>query len=172
MVVLTLLIVLLLCCRRKVVPRCWSPIQKLVILIEAKIMFNSVLRACMQTFLSISIMLFFSVRQLNFSSPDGIGDIFLVVLVSTYLLGFTCWSINFLSRNKENLKKPAFKQRYDSIYQNVDYDKSGALWNIFYFLTRRIAMAIVICLLQFSLVVQVMVSDVLCTLMLAYMIKV
>lgn len=116
LLLLGLLIALVLFCRNKVVPRCWSPIQKLVALLEAKIMFNSVIRACLQTFLATSIVLFYTVRQLNFSSPEGISDIFLVVLVTVYIFGFTFGSLKFIRKHSDDLRTPSFKQRFDSFY--------------------------------------------------------
>lgn len=104
LLLLGLLIALVLFCRNKVVPRCWSPIQKLVALLEAKIMFNSVIRACLQTFFATSIVLFYTVRQLNFSSPEGISDIFLVVLVTVYIFGFTFGSLKFIRKHSDDLR--------------------------------------------------------------------
>lgn len=66
------------------------------------------------------------------------------------------------------LPDPAFKAKYDSLYQNLDYYKVKALPNTFWFLSRRLAFSAVIVFCTKSIVLQVMLADVLSTLLLVY----
>ena len=70
------------------------------------------------------------------------------------------------------MRTPQFKSKYDSLYQNLDYYKKEALWSTSFFLLRRILFAGVIVFCEGSLVAQVVLSDILCTLLLIFLILV
>ena len=67
-IVLGLLILLLVFCARKVLPKCCSCFQKIVMMIKAKLMFNSVLRALLQTFLLTSLSMWSSLKHMDVST--------------------------------------------------------------------------------------------------------
>ena len=47
----------------------------------------------------------------------------------------------FLNKNFDKLKDPVFKDKYGSLYQNIDLDTRLAIFNNFSFLFRRLIMA-------------------------------
>ena len=168
--VLLLLIALLTFCKRKVLPRCCSCFQKLVNMVMAKLMFNSILRALMQTYLQTTLAMWISLRATNLTVTTGQVDFALFFLTIAFAVSFIVLSYKFLKRNHDNMRIPQFKSRFDSLYQNLDYYKKKALLNTSFFLLRRILFAGVIVFCEDSLVAQVILSDVLCTLLLIYLI--
>ena len=65
-----------------------------------------------------------------------------------------------------------FKQKYGSLYMNVDYHNRKALFFTFLYLTRRMLFAIVIVFCGFSIVLQVFLADTLSTILLAFYLRV
>ena len=63
LIIATVLIILLLLCRYLCLEKCWKPVVKLMHTIERKLMFSSVLRACMVSFLGISIQMWYGWRD-------------------------------------------------------------------------------------------------------------
>ena len=59
-------------------------------------------------------------------------------------------------------------KRYDSLYQNVDYYKYHALANTSIFAARRLLFTFIIVFCQYSIVLQILLADLLCTLLLIY----
>ena len=64
------------------------------------------------------------------------------------------------------------RRKYDSVYQKVDVYKTGALSHTSYFLWRRLLFAVLIVYGGNSIVLQVMIADVLSTLLLAFYLSV
>ena len=131
-------------------------------------MFNSILRALMQTYLLNSIAMWRSFKETNFDSSEKIVDFILAILFLAAYIAFPICTYKFLKKNNEKLPDPKFKVKYDSIYQNVDYHKERALPSTTLFLGRRIIFAFVIIFCGVSIVLQVFLADILCTLLLAY----
>ena len=167
-IILGLLISLLVFCRRTVIPKCYTPVQTLVAIIEAKLMFNSVLRACLQTFLATFVSLLLSLKTLDPTSTEGAVDLILAILIAAYGLSLTVFSLKFLQRKFDSLRVPAFKQRYDSLYMNVDTQSRTALAFTFLYLTRRMLFAAVIAFCGSSIVLQVLLADILSTILLGF----
>ena len=136
----------------------------------AKLMFNSLLRAFMQTYLQMTLAMWTSLRYTNLHTSSGRIDFVLFLVTFAYALSFILFSYKFLKRNKDNLRNPQFKLKYDSLYQNLEYFKMGALSNTSFFLCRRILFAALIVFGEGYLVFQVMAADVLSTLLLIFFI--
>ena len=85
-----------------------------------------------------------------------------------YLLAFTIFSFVFLRKNFEDMPDPAFKTRYDAMYQNVDYFKKKAVINTTMFAIRRLLFAFVIVFCYQSIVLQVFLCDILSTILLGF----
>ena len=167
---LGLVICILICIERRVLPKCLA-CQKIFDRIKAKLMFNLVIRTCIQTFLATILGAFCSLKTMDGSSK-GAFDLALAIVIILYALSFTVFSIRFLLKKFDNLREPSFKQQYDSLYINVEYyDKRAILFTCFY-LVRRMLIAIVICYCRSSIVLQVFLCDILSTLLLSFYIKV
>ena len=157
-------------CSRKVLPKCCPSFQKLIIAIKAKLMFNSVLRALLQTFFMTSISMWNSLKQADPSSSKGLIDYASAITILLLAIAFIVLAYLNLERMyyKGNLSKAETKAKYDSIYANVDYRNPKALYNTSFFLARRLVLAFVIVYAARSLVLQVMIADVLSTALLIY----
>ena len=145
-------IALLYLCKVKVLPRCCSCFQKLVNLVMAKLMFNSLLRALLQTFLQTCLSSWFSLQQTDLTTSAGQVDFGIALVTITASIGFIIFTYKFLHRKKDNLREPTFKAKYDSLYQNLEYYKKAALANTSFFLLRRLLFAAVIVFCGSSLV--------------------
>ena len=78
------------------------------------------------------------------------------------------WSKAFLTYNFGKLRKPSFKQEYESLYTTVDYFNPKAVKNTCLFLGRRFLIAFIIAFCGSSIVLQVLLADILSTLLLAF----
>ena len=126
----------------------------------------------MQTYFANCIALFFNFTIVNFSDTQGIIDFCLALFTLATAVAFPVFSWKYLTRNKDNLAKPEFKAKYDSIYQNIDYYKERALANTSFFLLRRLLFSAVIVFCGSSLVLQVLLADILSTSLISYFILV
>ena len=71
-------------------------------------------------------------------------NLILVFIILSYAIAAVIFSFKFLLKNRENLPKPDFKKRYDSLYQNVEYYKYHALANTSMFAARRLIFTFII----------------------------
>ena len=170
--IIGILIGLIIICKKTVLPRCCPCGKKVVNLIAGKLMFNSILRALMQTYLLNCIAMWYSLSTTNVSDSEGIVDLTLAIVILTFSLAFPICTYLFLKKNEEILREPRFKVKFDSIYQNLDYYKKKALVHTSIFLGRRIYIAFIVVFCGFSIVLQVALADVLSTLLLAYFLSV
>ena len=108
LLILGLMIGLLICLKRKVVPKC-PACQKLVETIKAKLMFNSVIRTCLQTFFATILGSLCSFKTIDRSSKGAI-DLALAIVIIIYALAFIVFSIKFLLNKFEKLREPSFKR--------------------------------------------------------------
>ena len=120
---LSLAILLLYICRKLVIPRCCKPCQKVYYILEAKLFFNSILRAALQTFFGVAISTCFAYTVIDDSNTDFKTQISLTVLMTLYILSAPFLSYLWLRKSKDKLEEPLFRQRFDSIYAGVDYFK-------------------------------------------------
>ena len=102
-------------------------------------------------------------------------DIGVAMLLLFFILSSPVIVYRFLrqkyNEQGNNLRTPTTKAKYDSIYANVDYYKPKALYNTSLFLARRLSLAFLIVYID-SIVVQILVSDCLSTVLLAYYLRV
>ena len=146
--ILSLLIILLVFCDRKVLPRCCPCFKKLIDFIKSKIMFNSLLRAILQTFLLTCISMWSAFQSSDVSSSQGVVDIGVAMLILFFALSFPVIVYRLLKQKyneqDNNLRTPTTKAKYDSVYANIDYYKPKALYNTSLFLARRLSLAFLI----------------------------
>ena len=95
-VICGLLIGSIVFCRRKIIPKCYNPVKNIVAMIEAKLMFNSILRSCLQTFLATFVAFLFSLKVIDISTTKGKIDLAIAVLIAAYSLALTIFSQKFL----------------------------------------------------------------------------
>lgn len=136
----------------------------------SKLMFNSILRALLQTYLQTCISAWFSLQSTNFATSEAKVDFGLALITIAFAIGFIVFSYKFLHKKSKNLREPSFKAKYDSLYQNLEYYKKSALSNTSFFLLRRLLFAALIVFCGTSLVLQVLLADILSTLLLIYFI--
>lgn len=153
---LLLLVLLFCCCRKKVIPKCCGCFQKLYFAIESRIFFNSILRACLQTFFAMSISVCYSYSTLSTGTSEEKTNVAVAVLLTAYLVVSPYISFICLKRHQVSLPKKTCKARFDSLYSKVDYYKrpSAYLYTM-QFLLRRVFYACVICFLTQAVVLQV-----------------
>ena len=163
-----LLITFIILFQKLCLNKCCGCCQKIFRWIKSKLMFSILLRACMQTFLYTSISMWKSLLDSNTSSTNGIIDLAVCLVMFAYLLAFTIFSFVFLRKNFEDMPDPAFKTRYDAMYQNVDYFKKKAVINTTMFAIRRLLFAFVIVFCYQSIVLQVFLCDILSTILLGF----
>ena len=168
LVVLLIIIGLLVLCKKTLYPRCCSCFKKLVDIIKAKLMFNSILRAFIQAYLLTSISTWDSLLNSDFSDTKGSFEFAQAIVLFLALVVFPIWIAIFLTIKEEELPNPTFRSHYDSTYQNVDIYKRQALYYTSYFLARRFCFAFLIVFCSKSVVLQVFLSDILSTLMLIF----
>ena len=173
---LTIVIVLLFfviglnsCC--KMMCSC-SCAQKLYGFLKAKLVFNSILRASLQAFFATFTSLVLLFKNVDTSTTSGTIDLTLAIILLMVCVGFTVFSLQFLRNNFDDLHLDTFRNRFGSLYLNVNTEDTNATRFTFFFLLRRILFVGVIMLCSFSIVLQVMIADVMSTLLLAFYLSV
>ena len=96
-----LLIGVIVLCKIKCLPRCCNCFKKSVNFAQGKLMFNSILRALMQTYLINSIAMWRSFSETNFDSSEKIVDFVLAILFLVAYIAFPIYSCKFLRKNQE-----------------------------------------------------------------------
>lgn len=152
--VLIVLICMCACCKCCVIPRCCPCGSKLLNFIRDKLMFNSILRAFMQKFLSTSLAVWVSLRSTDVKKPGGEADLIIAIVLVLAMITTIVFTRGFLLKNnrREQLRRPAFKRRFDSLYQNVDYYNLRALAYPSLFMIRRLVFAFTIVFFDSSIV--------------------
>ena len=79
-------------------------------------MFNSILRALMQTFLLNCVMMWTSFMNTDVSLTEGVVDFCLAILTLAFFITFTFMTLIFLRKRKDEVKESSFKIKYDSLY--------------------------------------------------------
>ena len=147
------LIILLLICKCLVLPRCCNCFKKGVSYVMGKLMFNSLIRASMQTFLMTSYSMWISLKMTNTDAKPGKINLALGILLLVYSLLLPCWSYCYLRKKHKRMPSAEFKMKFDSLYQNLDYHNKRALPHTSWFLMRRLLFSAVIVFCQFSIVI-------------------
>ena len=122
-------------------------------------MFNSILRAALESYFLVSITTLYGLANSKFDSNEELITFMIGVVTVTYLVCFPIIQYRFLLRKHESLGEDFVKEKYGSLYTNVQHEKRHALRFTLYFCMRRFAFALVICFLKESLVLQILAAD-------------
>ena len=155
----TLLIILLLLCRRLIMTKCCQCVKDLLRKLEGKLMFNSVLRACLESYYLVSISTLYGLANASLGSSEELTTFAIGIGTVSYLVLFPILQYRFLLKKQASLGEDTVKEKYESLYQNVDYYKKRALRFTLYFCMRRFAFAAIINFLGKSLVSQILAAD-------------
>lgn len=92
-------------------------------------MWNSILRAMIESYMSTTLGAFLAIKdKINFSGGfEDVANSLGAFMMFPYIFGFPIWMAWFLRRNRFRLADPDFKGSYNSMYLNVDYFKKAGL---------------------------------------------
>lgn len=141
------LITLLLLCKRLINTKCCNCARTVLRKAEAKIMFNSLLRAALESYYLVSITTLYGIANssLSGSSSEEYVSFFFGLATLAYLILFPILQYRFLCRKHKELDQVVVKEKYGSLYQNVRHEKRAALRFTLYFCMRRFCFAVAIC---------------------------
>ena len=112
-------------------------------------MYNSVIRGLLEAYFVMSIAAVYQVRNTQeFDDKEGKLNFAISILTLVYLVTFPILSLWYLLKNLHRLEKPEMKQSVGTLYENVDPTRPVALRFTLYFCYRRLAFALLICLLS------------------------
>ena len=92
---------------------------KLVLLLKAKLMYNSILRYTLQSFYRISLATFMNLK-LIFTASVSLSALFFSIPITISLIGFTFFTYAFMQKNKDKLEDPYFEKCYGSLFAKVE----------------------------------------------------
>lgn len=154
-----LLITCLVFVRRCINNRCCDCFKKIVRKLESKLMFNSVLRAMLESYFLVCISTLFGLYNAKFSDSEYATTFGIGLLMLAYLILFPILQHKFLMKKFEKLGEETYHDKYGSIYMNVDHGRRHSLRFTLYFCIRRLTFALAIILLKGCLVAQILVAD-------------
>ena len=114
-------------------------------------MYNSVIRGLLEAYFLMSIAAVYQLSNSDFDKEGGKMNFILGLVALIYLVAFPIISLRYLLKNRDKLETPAIRLRYGSLYQNVDPSRPVALRFTMYFCVRRLAFALLICILSDNL---------------------
>jgi hypothetical protein len=132
----TFLIMLVLVIRLFYFKRLPKTLQGIFLSIQGKLMFNSVLRSTIQSYLKMSIATSAALNAAN-SLLTSIG-------FTIWLFSYPVISYKVLHKMSSSLATPATRQKIGSLYTNVDYHNPRALTWTSVFLVRRLIFALTV----------------------------
>lgn len=135
-------------------------------------MFNSIMRAMMQTYLITCISMWTAISMMTFTTGSDITNALLSLATLISAIGFPIFVYLLLTKKEAELPTPSFKAKFDSLYSNMDLYKKQAYGNTSLFLLRRLLFAFVIVICSPSIVLQVAAADILSTLLLVFYVTV
>ena len=151
--VLATAILLCLGCKYLVLSRCPRCFHTLVDKLLRKLMWNSFLRAILESYLTTAIFVFISARGFDAYTLEGRMEILTTTIIGVFIVGFPFKAWNFMFRNMNELTTPNYRLSYDSLYQNVDTLKGPiALSFTLLFCLRRLAFAYSVSYVQQTIV--------------------
>ena len=103
-----LLIILILFCKRVITPRCPSFFRDIVTVIERKLFWNSVLRACLETYFMTCVAFSVSLGRIQTYDSEGKAELFVWLLTGSFCIGFPFLIFRLLFNRQEKL----FERRY------------------------------------------------------------
>ena len=164
------LIGLVILCRKVLLNRCCTPVISLLRKLERKLMFNAVIRAILESYLSVCIQMLYGWRNTRIE-PGLLPriDFLLLLALTVHCVVFPIWQLNFLRRNRTRVQHDSnFAERFDSLYLNINTRSYESLSFTFVFLGRRLAFAYTICHLDSTLPIQILIVDGLSTSLLSF----
>ena len=125
-------------------------LQRILLMIKSKLMWNSILRYAAQSYLSQAIAVSTSMAVFTTLS---MSQKILTPLVLTLLALIPASFAYLLHANRGTLHTPETKQKYGSLYMNYETDKASVVHFTSVFLYRRLFFAFVIAFCRQSIVV-------------------
>ena len=169
---LVFLISLLRLVRNIMMTRCSRPIVKAVKFIEGRLMFNSLLRALLESYLNLAIAVCYSLGKLASNFGTNWIEFGLSLTLLIHVVGFPIFTTLFLRNRFDKLGSEQYKLRVGSLYQNQDYLKKRAIYFTTLFLVRRLIFAAVICFFFSNVVLQIAIVDCLSMILIIFLITV
>lgn len=123
-------------------------IKRLVKALEKKLFFNSILRVGIQSYLRFSLLSFASMATISFDDKNTSINSVIGILMLTFVIAYPLFVWKFLSKNKLTLSNPAKRQRFDSLYQNLDVYTNTSLLLMPFFLFRRLLIGVIVTFLK------------------------
>ena len=114
--VIIFLILIFIFCKRKIYPKCCNCFKKLVNLVMNKMMFNSLLRSLIMTYLANSVSVWSALLSADTQTKGKKIELATAILLLVVLLAYPIWASIFLKKNIERIWKPEVRAKYDSIY--------------------------------------------------------
>lgn len=112
--------------------------------LEGKLMFNSVLRSLMQMYLANCITMWMTLARFKTVDSRDKVETLTAMFILFFAFAMPIWALTFLHKHRESVKEVAFKRKFDSLYQNVEYFNARALAYTSYFFGRRLFFAFVL----------------------------
>ena len=166
------LILLLLLCKSLALTLCPSFFKAMVTKLLRKLMWNSVLRAILESYLATCIFVFVAASKFEAYTEEGRIEIVSTLATGIFYFAFPFKAWNFMFRNTREIRQPAMRMSYDSLYQNVETLKGPvALSMILLFCLRRLVFAYTTTM-HGTIVFQVMINDFFSLGYLAYLLSV
>ena len=147
LIIFGLLILCLVAFRNLVNNKCCNLCKTIMRKIENKLMFNSILRACLETYFLVALASMYGLIHGKFDSSEGIVTFIIGLITLTYLILFPILANRFIIKKKEILGGEHAIEKYGSLYQNVDYMRTSSLRFTLWFCLRRLAFAMTIVIL-------------------------
>ena len=109
LLVASLLIGLLILCKRFLVKRCCNPVANLILSLERKLMFNSILRATLESYFLLAVQMWYAWRGAHVThSTLSLINFFTVLAMTAYCLIFPFFVHKLLNGKKSKLKSAEF----------------------------------------------------------------
>ena len=115
---LLILIILVRLVRNMIMTRCSRPIVKAVKFIEGRLMFNSLLRALLESYLNLAIAVCYSLGKLASNFGTNWIEFGLTLTLLIHVVGFPIFTTLFLRNRFDRLGSEQYKLRVGSLYQN------------------------------------------------------
>ena len=148
-----LVILCLVSCRRLVNNKCCNCVKTILRKLEGKVMFDSILRALLESYFLVAITTLYAVANVpEKASTEDIIAFSIGLGTLAYLVLFPILQHRFLLKKRLELGEPATKEKYGSLYTNVSHWSRHSLRFTLYFCARRFAFALIIVVLQKSIV--------------------
>jgi hypothetical protein len=112
---------------------CWEEmpncLNKFIMILTHLIMWSTVLRLCLETYLPTTAGTFRNAQQLHWDSGENVLNSLVTIIFVPAVLIFPFAVLFGLRENHLLAQTTEFRQRFGSLYMNVDYfNKDGLLW--------------------------------------------